>query len=423
MSAVPETDERGDSGTRPAPSDSPSPPATTVLDDRGSGAIRELDGARAIAALSVFVFHATLSAFGVNEHIFRVTNILNIGVSIFFVLSGFLIYRPFARANIGHRPFPSIWRYVVRRLLRIYPAYVAAIFIMWRLRLIDIVGITGFFRQASLMTDYWRPGARGGLGLDVAWTLQIEVSFYVIAPLLGLTLRWLGHGLRKLTGGRVNQFGTEIVATVALVAAGVWAAAWRLPQNVNIDDLLQPWMGELGGGMALAVLVSAAPAHRSAEVMKSRLGQIPTFVWWLGCAGLMAFLALKTTHSWQCAYCATAHQLDLRSYASVPTALLFVAPLVLGPQGHGPIRRTLASRPLVALGLASYSFYLWHEPIIVNLPTRWFTTMSFAKSSAAIALSFVIAVPVAATSYFLLERPFNRLGHRIASLRLPRPRG
>jgi peptidoglycan/LPS O-acetylase OafA/YrhL len=82
------------------------------------------DALRAIAALSVLVTHCSgLTGFNSDNPLGAITARLNVGVTIFFVISGFLLYRPFVAARLEGRPAPSPLGYARRRALRIVPGY------------------------------------------------------------------------------------------------------------------------------------------------------------------------------------------------------------------------------------------------------------------------------------------------------------
>ena len=169
------------------------PAAKVKATDRFPG----LDGLRALAMLSVFLFHAWLP---VPRMIFTtwhplpgvtwrgnslVAN-LNTGVAIFFALSGFLIYRPFAAAHIEDRCRPDVVRYARRRALRIYPAYWLAFFVF--LASGEFVHIT---------------------------TTQVAVN-------LGLVQSWFAFSERPSTATLLG--GAVVVAAVAVQAGGSEAA-------------------------------------------------------------------------------------------------------------------------------------------------------------------------------------------------------
>src|SRR3954469_36112 len=92
--------------------------------------VEVLDGMRGIAATAVFAYHGLIGVPWVADHLGRWIVQLNLGVRVFFVLSGFLIAGPFARAALGLRAHPAVGAYAVRRAVRIFPAYWLALFVV-----------------------------------------------------------------------------------------------------------------------------------------------------------------------------------------------------------------------------------------------------------------------------------------------------
>ena len=135
-----------------------------------------LDAMRAIAALSIVVTHASgVSNFNTDNWLGHFPARLNMGVTIFFLLSGFLLYRPFVAARREGRPSIHTGRFLRRRALRIIPAYWVA------LTLLAIYpGLLGFsdhwWRFYTFTQIYWSDSIVQGIG--PAWTLCIEVSFW-----------------------------------------------------------------------------------------------------------------------------------------------------------------------------------------------------------------------------------------------------
>ena len=148
-----------------------------------------MDSLRAIAALSVFVYHVAFVLGWFDEGLAgRYLRELNLGVSIFFVLSGFLLYRPFVAARVEGEPSPALVPYAIRRVARIVPAYWVALTIIaiW-------LPVSGVFTAEGIVTYYgflqaYDPDTITG-GIGQAWTLTVEVSFYILLPILALGLR------------------------------------------------------------------------------------------------------------------------------------------------------------------------------------------------------------------------------------------
>ncbi len=151
---------------------------------RSGGRFPCFDGLRALAALSVVGVHtAFVSGLTGRSWLGHYTARLEIGVSVFFVISGFLLYRPFAVAHLGGRPANAIWTFWARRLRRIIPAY-------W----LAFLAITYVFGVGTVRHDWWSPLVYLGFaqiylphyvltGVTQAWSLCTEMSFYLMLPL------------------------------------------------------------------------------------------------------------------------------------------------------------------------------------------------------------------------------------------------
>ncbi len=149
-----------------------------------------LDGYRAVAALLVLTFHVAGST-GLTRDDGFVAYALRpwgaLGVSIFFVISGFLLYRPFVTSHLQDEPSPPLGRYLMRRALRIFPAYWLAFVVFVYVfdesqRAVRGIGDLAIF--LSLQQGY--DADRVLSGIPIAWTLTIEVAFYAFLPLFAV---------------------------------------------------------------------------------------------------------------------------------------------------------------------------------------------------------------------------------------------
>ena len=167
--------------------------ARAVTEGRGkaAGFVQGFDGLRAIAALLVVVDHVgQASGFTGRSSLGRFTARGEIGVSVFFLISGFLLYRPFAAAALAGRPGPNVRSYLVRRVLRIVPLYWVALvvnylFTGWK----SVHGVSGFLENAFFLQVYSRHWVFHGI--TQAWSLCIEVTFYLALPLWAVAMRRL----------------------------------------------------------------------------------------------------------------------------------------------------------------------------------------------------------------------------------------
>ena len=173
---------------------------------------------------------------------FRFTAILNSGVGVFFVLSGFLIYRPFCEANVAGMPVPDLARYLVRRVLRIYPAYLVCLVIWWRFGIVEILGVRGLPQARLAARHVLGPGtARRGRprgGVDAPDRDDL------LRP--GPAVRHRGAPRRSGPPARHRRSGAagrELAATLTLAVVVILAIPWHSPEAHTLVRLMLPWMG------------------------------------------------------------------------------------------------------------------------------------------------------------------------------------
>jgi peptidoglycan/LPS O-acetylase OafA/YrhL len=367
------------------------------------------DGLRAIAALCIVVTHtAAITGFNTGNPLGTYTARLNMGVAFFFVISGFLLYRPFLAARFAGRPVPRIRDYARRRVLRIVPAYWAALTI-----LAATVGLCGVFTG-----DWWRyylfaqsySQATVVCGIGAAWSLAIEASFYLALPLWALLMARVQRGRSTRTMVRI-----EIAALLAISLVSIGARTWSwaaVGHQTPVDTTLLGNADWFGWGMALAL----ASVVASAQERESRAVRLVAERPWLPWAGALFLIWLDST------------QLDMaRSFPPLYTGgqwlaehllfpavgLLLALPAVFGEPGRGLPRRILGNRILAWLGLVSYGIFLWHQPLMGTLlrhgglhliPGMPFVSLLVALTA--------VSTAIAALSYYLLERPLLRFKDR-----------
>ena len=350
-----------------------------------------VDSVRAIAALTIFAYHVTFHHGLLDEGVLSGwRGQLNIGVAIFFVVSGFLLYRPFAAARYDGAPPPPLLPYAVRRVLRIVPAYwVALPLVALMLGLSDVLPPHGLVYFGFLQV-YDKETIVGGIG--PAWTLCIEVTFYAVLPLFAVLARRVGGSFLRSELGLLAAVAAASFAWKVLVLYAVPAdtPGW-LPAQVS----LPAFADHFAVGMALAV-VSVAGAGRP-----ERIDRFPWLPWTLAAVGYavlasgLPHLGIKGDDLWR-------H--ELRG----PIGALVLAPAVFGDPGRGAVRWLMSRRWLLWIGSISYGFYLWHQPIIVRL-ARWGWVESPGKPVLAV-VAFVATASIAALSWYVVERPALRLG-------------
>jgi peptidoglycan/LPS O-acetylase OafA/YrhL len=363
------------------------------------------DGLRAIAVLCVVVVHIP-GADALPTLLQRLLVHLNLGVVIFFVISGFLLYRPFIAARGGGAAAPAVGDYARRRFLRIVPAYWLALTVLTVLP--GVVGVAGSnpipqYALVHTLPLFGGPTCYGftDCGLAQTWSLVIEVSFYAALPLYA----WAAYRLTRRLSGRA-WMRAELVVLTGLATASV------LLHFAFFDDSL--WVGStvigawllfaFGTGLAVASVALGEGRRRPALVRAtaSRPGAV-----WL--AAIVLYIALCLSLPIELGAMSRAQNVILYVGLGV-VALLLVLPAVFGSELGGWPRRVLA-HPLIAwLGLVSYGIFLWHLAIARELGAEWGWLPTLVGTLA-------LSVAVAATSYYLVERPILRLKyHRLSEL-------
>lgn len=358
--------------------------------------VASLTGIRAVAALLVVATHAAYTT-GKYTHgyVGLVYSRMEIGVPIFFVLSGFLLFGPWVKAAAGGDAPPSLRRYAWHRVRRIMPAYVVTVLLAYLLYHFRTAGPNpghtwlGLLRNLTLTQIYTDNYLFSFLhqGLTQMWSLAVEAAFYVALPLLAYLLlivlcrrQWRPRLL--LTG----LCGLALVTPAWLVLVHTDTTQW-LPDGARL--WLPTYLLWFIGGMVLAVL----------QPMGARA---------YGLACIPLALASYFIVSTPIAGAPTTSPAELREalvkaafYGLIAT--LLVAPLALGDRGA--YARLLASRPMVFLGEISYEIFLIHlvtmEVVMVNVLRQPIYTGSIFML---FLVTLVVTVPLA----WLLHR-FTRV--------------
>ena len=387
------------------------------------------DGLRAIAALLVLLIHtAWTSGFTSRTSLGIYTSRLEIGVAVFFLISGFLLYRPFAVSHLAGGDPIDTWHFWGRRLLRIVPAYWLALTILTYV-LHDVSMGPGWKGVAShyLFLQIYLP-SQWSYGIQQAWSLCIEMSFYLFLPLYARLLTWrrrtarsqvrrelLGLGVLTAVSLGYRWWSLHLPGALRVTPGGVICEpAPQCLQHLPLVTLVPGWLpGYLdlfAFGMLLAVL-SAWWTTTKAEPRWLSHGAVP-WLCWAGAA--LAFWTVSHLGISRIPLYVTAPGTNLlRQELYGLFALLLLVPAVAGPQDRSPIRRFLRSWPVASFGVISYGIYLWHQGMIDELMkwTGW--TLFHAPFGAMVTGVLGLTIAVASVSYFGLERPVLHFKRRL----------
>ena len=365
------------------------------------------DGLRAIAACSVLVTHCSgITAFNTGNPLGAYTARMNLGVTIFFLISGFLLYRPFVAARVEGKPPIRVLRFYRRRLLRIVPAYWVALTVLslWP-------GLLNFsahpLRYYTFTQIYWTDSTSSGIG--PAWTLCIEMTFYLVLPLLAAVMT-------RLVAGRTHWVRVELGVLAALVVACLTLRS-ILQGNGGFyvaQNTLLCFFDWFAYGMALAVLSVAWHRRESDSALLRGLIRRPWVPW---AAALVVFWVVSTqlrlSRGFFFVYNDFNYEAEHLGYALI--AFLLLLPAVFGDWAGGWPRRLLSLRWMAWLGLISYGIYLYQVPILIWINNHVHPMFVFGMTlPSLLVMAFAATVACAAASYYLVERP---------ALRFKDPRG
>jgi peptidoglycan/LPS O-acetylase OafA/YrhL len=343
----------------------------------------------------------------------------DVGLAIFFTISGFLLFRPFIARLLAGKPQMKTRTFLRRRAVRVFPGYWFALTfcVVFLGQLLG--GVKQAFLYYSLLFPFAStnialgggPGQEGNYGIPQAWSLTTEWGLYLLLPLVALLLVRLGAKKRPEV-----QVRDALRICVALYAAGQLFRIYVLvaePSWARVGLTWTPnWLDFFAIGMATATFSAAHEAGIRLPSLLRYLGDHPVVSWSIaGLVGLSfaTFSPPDTPGAYGAEY-------GVRWLLFGVFALFFLAPAMFGDQTEGRLRRILASKPLVMLGTVSLGVYLFHLAVMTNVQ-EWLapagTSSAFYGSLPAVfSLTFVGAVALAFLSYYLVERPFLRLKDR-----------
>ncbi len=360
----------------------------------------QLDSLRGLAALWVLLFHHWSESAQPSVWLGPTTwgidlrflfNVGWAGVDIFFVLSGFLLTLPYTWAAAEGKALPDTHSYLLRRALRVFPAYYAQLALLlvlgWWLNTVTLTDAKSLFAHLTMFFNVGSEPVRPLVG--VWWTLTVEFSFYLLLPLLA---RLMGR----------PAFVPLIVLLLSLSLLYRWWAADNFASLPMSGRVLA--MEQLPGSLPLFLGgMSAAICYRKwGQCIGSKRG------WFLLGGGLVLFFSslyfiyvLGGERYWGGHWFALVKPL---------VNAIGLAMIILGLIQIGGERPLLRSRPLVWSGMVSYSVYLWHLPLLGMLKQQLSTWPLAGNFWLGLAVLLIITYCAALISYSWIERPFVAIG-------------
>jgi peptidoglycan/LPS O-acetylase OafA/YrhL len=399
--------------------------------------IAVLDGVRAYACFSVIAYHINhltqggnvWTYQGVGPIIYYLALSGSSGVTLFFVLSGFLLFMPYAKSLLFDAEWPSARRYYVRRIFRIWPGYY-----------ISLALLIVFLNREYLNPDHWRQ-----LGLFLTflmdstqatyqaingpfWTLAVEWQFYMLLPLIALALRWIVR-----CGSLQRRLNLVFLCLLGLIVWGLatryWGSSWRfnpdqpglLPEPIHHIAIFflygrdGKFMEDFAVGMIASVIYTLAQ-QRSQHRLGLFCKKYSLFFWVSGVADLV-FAAI-----WPGTFLLNplkayigAHMWLFEILLAFGFGLCIIA-LLFGP---AYLKRVFEWRPVRGLGQLSYGMYIWHLPIIFLFSSYVIAKIHFQHGYVQYSLYWVLVVcviiPFSYIFHRVIEQPWIRIGSQLTS--------
>ena len=335
---------------------------TTEPEAPGVGRVRGLDGLRAIAAFAIVFHHVGFQSGATYRHDIwgGYLGRLDIGVPVFFALSGFLLFRPIAVSVLDDTPLRPALDHLWRRALRIYPAFWVALTLIIVFTSEAFADVTGTVTTYLLIHIHWPTHSIGPM--PQAWSLATEVSFYAALPLMGRLLRpWLRDRDRAARRNGLLVF----IALCYLLS--VFFRIWVLTLNTRWTPAQVLWLPGTLDYFAIGMGLAVARVGFTGGGVRRGLDRAagPAGLWWLGAAVLFQIVSQHMGLALGVESASWPREIARQGvYGAIGFCLLF--PLVFGSGRRSAVRTVVQSGPMEWLGTISYSIYLWHMAFVVH---------------------------------------------------------
>jgi peptidoglycan/LPS O-acetylase OafA/YrhL len=359
-----------------------------------------LDAWRGLACVLVYCYHTGFNFAFLGAKIWGFT-----GVHLFFVLSGYLISRPFVKAISSNDAFPSVQDYLARRFYRIYPPYFVCLLLFILLRYFTKTKPPSLLNILSHFALVFNYDVREFFSINpVFWSLAIEIQFYILLPL------FFWFAFRSNLGNRGKLYSVVF----AFLAIGLMARSYEffaVTQHLDLGLYGIPYFYSIfsfldlfGFGILVAVLEKEPSFSR---FLKERFNSTVVFL-----GGLIAFFV--TNH-----YCTLVSKGEWMGVKDVAFTILFpfvlcfsIACMLLSLLAFSDAVPTEIIRyisPLTYLGKISFSLYLYHVGVQFAIQRLFLGRLGIDDyGTLAVVFALAAALPtilVATTMFYFVEQP------------------
>jgi peptidoglycan/LPS O-acetylase OafA/YrhL len=372
------------------------------------GHLPVLDAYRAVAAVAVVATHVGYQT-GQTLHglLGSILSRLDIGVALFFALSGFLLYRPWVVSQMSRRAGPRIPGYLWRRALRILPAYWVVVVVALA-ALPDNQGASAVTWVANLgLVQIYVPDTLTH-GLTQMWSLSTEVAFYLLLPLLA----WA----TTKASSRVSPLACAATLGLVLLTVNIGWSAWI--HTFETEGLRAFWLPNFTSWFAVGIMLAAIVAHVATG--RPTPGPVRPFLvladhpgaCWATAAGLMLLASTPLAGPRAFEGVATVPEGIAKNLLYAAIVGLVLLPATLGAQ-RGRFHSVMAAAPLRHLGDISYGIFLWHLVVLAAIFAVTDRPVFSGGFWPVLIQTLLGAFALATASWLILERPVLRLKGRV----------
>ena len=335
--------------------------------------LKALDGLRGIAVLFVLLSHSSKVGVLFSESL-DFSHCAKYGIYLFFVLSAYLLDRQIGSALLENKADKGFWKsYFKKRILRIYPMYIAALF------LFGVLNYWGFDTVIDKLEDI--PLHLLLIkGESIFWSIPVEFKYYILSPLI----LWICHRFLKW-----NFTGVVTVISILIIIPMIFHYLYRLPHGSTFS-----FLPVFLTGTFIAI----------AEILKKDFIKVKISPVVMDTSGILCFslVILSIPHFF---YTLTGMEFNfLRPLLYVPYSLCWGMVLLSSKYGSGIMKRFLELKILRFIGVISYSVYLLHIPVLVYISGN-----DDVPQGAKVYVFFIVTMICSSITYLVIERPALKL--------------
>lgn len=365
------------------------------------------DGLRILGMLGVLCFH-TAFATGADQNgqtwYGQLLSNAQVAVPMFFVISAFLLTRPFLLRVFQERPPAKATPWLRRRLIRVYPTYWFILTFVVVFLGVNLNGAKNAFLYYSLLFPFARTdvalGFGGTAGIADAWFLTTDIVFYFLIPVLIFVLIALTRKASVPQKVKVALLGCGLLWLFGQVfRAYVVAAA----PSWGRRELIWPtnWIDFFAMGMAFAAISAAGTLGVRTPRPIEWLSRHPAKSWLIAGCGYLLLLTFSPPR----VPGTVGAEYWFRFFCWGVVVVFIVIPAMFGDQTQGRGRRMLSSRVAVYGGAISYGFYLFHLAVLHKVQPR----LGYAPFDGGFVPIYVVTAAVtivlATFAHFAVEKP------------------